>query len=136
MNMCYILAAMQIDSFDTIGHRIGAAYGFIHINGVGQRHISSKNKKGPKWNPKISQEEKKILSECNCPVCTKDPGLLETSFKARAIHNAHVYQKEIEGIREELKQGDIDKFVTNRLKNTKMMKIFEFAKRIRDEKIL
>jgi tRNA-guanine family transglycosylase len=98
------------DSIDTSSWRTKAAFGAIQLSGVGDRYITSRERN--KQYPRLSREECRILDGCECPAC-KEEGLegLRRSFKLRALHNAWVYQKEIEKTRKLLKSGEYEEYV-------------------------
>lgn len=104
MNMMFFAGANSVDSS---AWRTKAAYGAIQLAGIGDRYITGRaGKDTNKIYKDLSRKEKKILEECRCPACRKE-GLkgLRRSFSGRALHNAWVFQKEIENIRK-LRQND------------------------------
>jgi tRNA-guanine family transglycosylase len=107
------------DSIDSSSWRSKAAFGAIQLPGLGDRYISLR--KRHKAYPKLSMEERRVLDECKCPACEKE-GLegLRRSFTLRALHNAWVYQKEIEKTRELIKSGEYEEYVKRVIGGTKM----------------
>jgi len=92
-----------IDSTDSAGYRRGAAYGKIILPGRGWRYIGKlKESFGI---PKLSKEERCVLINCKCPACKQDPKLLKRDWKARAVHNKFVLEKERDVAMQLLEQG-------------------------------
>jgi len=83
------------DSIDSSSWRSKASYGAIQLPGVGDRYITRKRRH--KKYPTLKRRERRILDSCECPAC-REFGLegLRKSFKLRALHNAWIYQREIE----------------------------------------
>jgi tRNA-guanine family transglycosylase len=106
------------DSIDTTSWRTKAAFGAIQLPGSGDRYITPR--KRHKRYPKLSREERRILDECKCPACKRD-GLegLRRSFTLRALHNAWVYQSEVEKARKLLKSGEYKEYVRNVIRKTR-----------------
>ncbi|MHA1352953.1 MAG: hypothetical protein ACTSPP_09225, partial [Candidatus Heimdallarchaeaceae archaeon] len=106
LNIIYYLGA---ESTDSAGARRKAAYGKIVLPGRGERYLGDgtaffgRNKKSDK------KQRQQILDElknsCSCEICRNNPNLLETDWKARAIHNEHVLKKEVETIQRLMSQG-------------------------------
>lgn len=108
-----LLALLGVDSMDTIGWRIKAAYGAIQLPGTSDRFVtpseeSSKSRRG------LSSNEKELLSECNCPICrdlSLDERLLaldnadSSTFQNRAVHNCWVFTRQAEKTQSALKEG-------------------------------
>lgn len=107
VTMCLMFLA-GVDSVDSSAWRTKAAFGAIQLPGIGDRYITGKaglltNKvyKG------LSQHDQRLLDDCGCPICaTEGLTLLKKSFTARALHNAWVFQQEIEAIRKMKKTGE------------------------------
>jgi 7-cyano-7-deazaguanine tRNA-ribosyltransferase len=107
------------DSIDSTSWRTKAAFGAIQLPGLGDRYITPR--KRHKSYPKLTKEERRVLDECECPACEKE-GLegLRKSFKLRALHNAWVYQKEIEKTRKLIKSGEYEEYVKSMLGKNKI----------------
>jgi len=94
----YLLKLAQVNSFDSVGWRVRAAWGIIQIKGFGERQIMLRDKG---WKvPQISEEEKEFLKKCKCPICSKNlQDLMKEKsiegFEARAIHNLYTLSEEI-----------------------------------------
>ena len=107
MHLMFLAGA---DSVDSSSWRYKAAYGAIQLPGIGDRYITGKA--NSKKYLSLSEEEVEELKKCECPSC-KRSGLegLKTNFTARAIHNAWVYQKEVEAVREKIEEGSYEDYV-------------------------
>ena len=120
------------DSVDSTAWRTKAAFGAIQLPGIGDRYITPR-KRHTKY-PNLSKEEKKILENCECPIC-KEFSLKELtqSFEKRAIHNSCIFQKELNIARKLLNEDEkeYEKYVENILKQTKFYKAFKFAKEVK-----
>lgn len=104
MHLMYYIGA---DSVDTSGWRTKAAFGAIQLPGIGDRYITQRQRN--KNYKDLTESDKKTLAKCRCPICSEE-GLekLRTSFNARALHNAWVYQREIESTRMFMAEGTYD----------------------------
>jgi tRNA-guanine family transglycosylase len=123
----HLMFYIGVDSVDTVSWRIKAAYGAIQLPGISDRYITPRMRH--KKYASLSKEEEKILEKCNCPACRKEgiEGLIK-SFKLRALHNAWVYQKEIEKTRRLMKDGEYEKYVESILsKNVVFAKALRYA---------
>lgn len=121
------------DSIDSSSWRTKAAFGAIQLPGVGDRYITGK-KKHKKY-PELSRDEKRLIETCKCPAC-KNYSLeeLRESFSLRALHNAWVFQREIETIRELIQRNEYEEYVNNVLKGTRFFKALEFTKKLKYHK--
>lgn len=131
MHLMFISGASSVDS---TGWRTKAAFGAIQLPGIGDRYISP-NKKHKKY-PNLSRAEKKILENCNCPICKKfSLKELTKSFEYRAIHNSWVFQRELEIARKLLKEGEkeYEKHVEKVMRNSKFYRAFKFAKKMKEK---
>lgn len=129
MFLCYYAGA---DSIDSIGWRMSAAHGFVHVFQVGERYFSKREAKTT-WNPPLSEEEFKMLQECECPVCKDNPLKLRDRFTDRALHNAFVYVKEAKFLAS-LKEDELEAYVDKRLSNTQLRSLFEYVKNRKNQK--
>ncbi len=114
------LMFLLVDSVDSIGWRRSAANGMVRIFNAGERYISNKNK-SVRWNSNMSEEDWVAVSYCGCPVCKVDPGKLAYSFAARAIHNAYVYQQEVELARKLINKKRYVEFLSERFQSNRTM---------------
>ena len=118
MHLMYLIA----DSVDSIGWRWSAAGGMIRILEVGERYISGR-KQSVRWNPNLNSEDWEKLSQCRCPICLKNQESLKTSFEARAIHNAYVYQEETKIARDRIQNGSYFNYLKKRMQKNNSIKI-------------
>lgn len=105
-----ILFYAGADSLDTISWIMQAVYGKIHLPASGGIDFSVRATQGRR--PKLNPREARLLEECDCPVCRRHGWeVLRVDSKARAMHNAWVYQKEMNHIRELMKTGEFERWV-------------------------
>lgn len=128
-NSMHLMFSLGVDSLDSTGWRLKAAYGRIQLSGIGDRYVQ-KHHNGRKV---ISEAEKNKLSLCECPVCRNHTikeqiKILDESFKKRALHNAWVFMKEEKMFKESLEKGSTETFVKNRLENSPFLKGFEYSR--------
>lgn len=114
------LMFLLVDSVDSVGWRWSAANGMVRIFNVGERYISNRNK-SVRWNLNMSKEDWLAVSYCGCPVCKVDPRRLTYSFSARAIHNAYVYQQEVELARKLIYKKKYVEYLSERLQSNNAM---------------
>ncbi len=117
MHLMYLIA----ESVDSIGWRWSAAGGMVRIFGVGERYISDR-KENVRWNPNLNDVDWEMLRKCKCPACHNNQDTLKSSFEARAIHNAYVYQEETKLARNLMKEGNYYEFISNRMKSNNTLK--------------
>ena len=116
MHLMYYAGA---DSVDSAGWRIKAAYGAIQVPGKGDRYIT--NRVRNKKYRDLDKVDYQILEECKCPICSKgEIESLRESFTLRAIHNAWVYQKEVEKARYLTRTGKYQEYVHEVLDNNRL----------------
>ncbi|KAF5065578.1 Queuine tRNA-ribosyltransferase [anaerobic digester metagenome] len=123
----HLMYSLGVDSLDSTGWRLKAAYGIIQLPGVGDRHPISRNNR----RAFLNEPEKKILKQCKCPSCNKLSintrlKLLNDEFKARAIHNAHVFVNEQNKFQEQIKIGKTKEFTRKRLNSGIFPKAFDY----------
>jgi len=131
LNIIYYLGA---ESTDSAGARRKAAYGKIVLPGRGERYLGDgtasfgRNKKSDK------KQRQQILDElknsCSCEICRNNPNLLETDWKARAIHNEHVLKKEVETIQRLMSQGIdvLERYMEGIFEKSSFNYLYKFAK--------
>lgn len=122
----HLMFALGVDSVDSMSWRLKAAYGAIQLPGVGDKFISPRGRR-----KKLEKEEYKILQKCSCPTCrgkslAKRRRSLDNSipstFKARAIHNAFVFEQEERRFKRALKKGESLDFVKKSLSKSPLLK--------------
>ncbi len=128
MHLMFYVGANSVDSS---GWRTKAAFGAIQLPGIGDRYITTRERK--KNYRDLSEADKEILAQCRCPVCEKK-GLekLRTSFEDRALHNSWVFQKEIEKIRLLTREEAYESYVEEVLTKSSFCRAFAFAKQIKN----
>lgn len=129
LHLAYYLG---VDSTDTAGSRRKAAYGKIILNGTGERYVSNKSTKF--GNVKIADDlERTFLEKCDCPVCRSNPDRLTDNWKARAIHNEHVLEKESELAQDLLKLGEdaYETYLDRFFQRSGLSYLWEYAKKRR-----
>lgn len=126
----HLMYAAGADSLDSSAWRSKAAFGAIQLPGIGDRFITGRAGKatGKKY-LNLSEEEKRTLEECRCPVC-KQGGLpeLKRSFTKRALHNAWVLQREVEKARRLLKENQYDDYVERVVGKTRFRNALRLAR--------
>jgi tRNA-guanine family transglycosylase len=123
----HLMYALGVDSIDSSGWRIKAAYGIIQLPGVSDRHVKSRNN-GRRF---LNKEEIKVLEKCQCPVCRnltieERVECLDEEFKARALHNSWVFVNEQNNFKKMVKEHNSEQLVSNRLDNGKFSKAYSY----------
>ncbi len=120
------------DSVDTTAWRTKAAHGAIQLSGIGDRYITGKAGKAThKKYLDVSGDEKKLLEDCKCPACTTTSIYeLRKSYRLRAMHNAWVFQKEVEKARRLIRRSKYDDYLRDIVSSTRFSKVFELAKKL------
>ena len=95
--MLHIAYFLGVDSTDSSGWRRKAAYGKIILPGTGERYIC--NRSGKFSRKRLTHQELELLNKCQCAICSTNPSLLYTDWRARAIHNEYVIKREAEKAR-------------------------------------
>jgi queuine/archaeosine tRNA-ribosyltransferase len=69
---------------------------------------------------RLSRDEKRVLDSCKCPACAEGGiELLKTSFSARALHNAWVFQQELFTSRRMMKRGVYSEYADDILRRSR-----------------
>ncbi len=116
-----VVLALGADSIDSVSWRMKAAYGKIHLPGMSDRYLCQ-NRNGRNDHPALNGNEKDLLRACRCPVCSgfssfgRQAQHLESSFEARALHNASVLRSEIAELRGAIRRGSEIRWVKRRLR--------------------
>jgi len=117
------------DSVDSSSWRSKAAFGAIQLAGVGDRYITS-NKKHKKY-LNLSRKEEGILDSCRCPACRQHSLRdMRKSFKLRALHNAWVFQNEIEKVRRLITYNRYENYVEQVLKINRFHPVLEHVRKL------
>jgi len=117
------LFALGADSVDSVAWRLKAAYGAIQLPGISDRFLSPRPN-SYKARRVINEDESQVLQGCACPVCSRYKWTrwrkrkLDNSFKARCIHNAWVFHKEVQAFRKAILVGKTQAFLEKRLART------------------
>lgn len=128
----HLMFSLGVDSIDSIGWRIKAANGAIQLPGVGDRFVSPKKAK----RTGLSEKNLVLLEKCQCPICRGNSlpmrkklldNAYSSTFNNRAIHNAWVFQQEVQEAWKFIKKGDYMHYVHEHLKNSPMKKFFGYA---------
>jgi len=114
----HLMYALGVDSIDSTGWRIKAAYGVIQLPGIADRHVKDRNN----GRPFLSDSEIELLGKCECPSCRDSSikermDLLDKNFQARATHNAWVFVNEQKKFKKQLQECNTEEFVKSRLEN-------------------
>ena len=98
---------------------------------MGDRYITRRERR--KSYKDLSESDEEILAQCECPAC-KEEGLerLRTSFNARALHNAWVFQKEIEKARMLVREGTYENYAKEVLDKSTFSRAFALAEHLRN----
>jgi 7-cyano-7-deazaguanine tRNA-ribosyltransferase len=128
MHLMYYCGADMVDSS---GWRLKAAYGAVQMLGTGDRWITGHHRH--KRYPQLSAQEKTILEMCTCPAC-KGYGFsgLRSSFTLRAIHNAWVYQKEVEIAKRLVNKSSYENYLEAIYISPQFKRMFDFARRLKN----
>lgn len=123
----HIAALLGINSVDSSGWRNRAARGLIQLPGTGDRIVAELGS----WRGRtISDEELKIIQQCQCPACQKHglSGLQANGaqgFWNRATHNLWVLLEEARLIEEHLTTNDYNDWYKDHLDNTTYLPLIE-----------
>ena len=118
-----ILTQMGVDSMDTIGWRIKAAYGAIQLPGQSDRFVSPKLD-SPKCRRGLSPQETALLGKCECPVCRgqslkerlkRMDNSVSFTFNNRAIHNCWVFTQELMTAQRAKAKGTLQELLEERM---------------------
>jgi 7-cyano-7-deazaguanine tRNA-ribosyltransferase len=117
-----MLLLLGIDSVDSTGWRMKAAFGAIQLPGLGDRFTvpsagASKVRRG------LSPLCRDILSKCDCPACdgeslSRRVKKLSSSFTGRAVHNAHVLLSEVRLLGSAMRRNQGGEFVAKRFRTS------------------
>ncbi len=141
----HLAAFCEIKSSDSSGYRRKAAYGKIVLPQTAERYAGNgnakfglKNKNGKTYNRIFSDDEKKKLTECNCPECKNKSKHgyrrwkhLCSDWKIRAIHNKWVMEQEEKISQELIKQGweIYEQFIDKMMEKSSLKHLWNFVKK-------
>ena len=144
----HFAAFCEIKSSDSSGYRRKAAYGKIILPQTAERYAGNGNAKfglktrnGVTYNKIFSEDEKKMLVECNCPECRKisKHGYrrwkhLCSDWKIRAIHNKWVMEQEEKISNELIKQGwdAYEIFIDKMMEKSRLKWLWNFVKKSKE----
>jgi len=129
-----LMFSLGVDSVDSVGWRLKAAYGAIQLPGTSDRFLK-KRKIADRKRRTLTNNDKEILKKCKCPICCRYNRnsfsnlrkRLENSFESRALHNSYIFTKEINSLRDKINQGVADSFIFQSLRNIpKYFSIFKY----------
>lgn len=131
----HIMFFMGIDSIDSAGWEKKAANGVIQLPGIGDRFLFKK----PHNRTVLKSEELKVLAECQCPVCLyyteidERIKILNAERDCRVVHNAWVYQMEVNIAREMITSGRYECYIDRVLQSKSYRSLFNYAKRVKEK---
>jgi len=127
---------MGVESVDTAGQRRKAAYGKIVLPGTGEIYVSGRKAKFGRT--VIKKNQKKLLEYCECPICSTNPELIYSDWRARAIHNEYVLKKEHQKARILMEEGEdvYEKYLDFLFANSGFRHIWRYLKRLKHYKRL
>jgi len=133
-----LLAALGVDSMDTIGWRIKAAYGAIQLPGQSDRFITPKTD-GPKRRKGLSKQDGQLLKSCQCPICNNRSlrqrkyhldNSRKSTFSNRAIHNCWTFTQEIRRTQQAKEDGTLFDILENRMSEGYWRSSYEHVKKL------
>ena len=116
----HLAALFDMDSVDSSGWRNRAARGIVQLQGSGDRLVAELGK----WRGRrLSEEERKQLSQCECPPCSEFgiDGLEESGvegFAKRATHNLNTLLAEAKLIEDHIAGGTYNQWYPEHLRNS------------------
>lgn len=142
-SMMLVLFYLGIDSLDTMGWRVRAAFSKIQLLGRGDYSAFGTRS----WKSKSIYEDKiarRLIVECECPACQRirsegwDLGFYQMkanpslSFELRALHNAYTYLQLAKRTQAILKEGgNLEKHIIDNIRgNSFALSLFRTAKRV------
>jgi tRNA-guanine family transglycosylase len=115
--------ALGADSVDSVAWRLKAAYGAVQFPGTSDRFLAPRVE-SVKTRCLLKRNEIPLLAKCRCPVCSQYDTFgwrrrhLDGSFKARTIHNAWVFLREVAAFRAAVTSKRTSVFLAKRLSST------------------
>ncbi len=123
----HLMFALGVDSIDSMGWRLKAAYGAVQLPFTADRFLSDLDgKRGNR--PIFSNEQKRRFNDCNCGIHQEyDYDYIDVTFEPKAIHNAYIFlQENIKAI-EAITNENYKSFVNKRLERTIYKKLFKYS---------
>jgi queuine/archaeosine tRNA-ribosyltransferase len=102
------------------------------LPGIGDRFLSKK----PHNRTILKPSEINVLKECECPICSNYGNIgqririLDAKRDCRVVHNAWVYQREVDIATEMINQGNYEKYIEKVLKSASFLSLFRYAKSV------
>jgi 7-cyano-7-deazaguanine tRNA-ribosyltransferase len=114
-----LLLLLGVDSIDSVGWRLKAAFGEIQLPGLSNRSLNTSRSES-RTRRALSHEDRELIARCCCPVCktvaeSRRESMLCGSYTNRAIHNAFVTVAEVVEFRSALSKGRTIEHVASRL---------------------
>jgi len=123
----HLMFSLGVDSLDSMGWRLKAAYGAVQLPFSADRFLSSLNGKRGK-RPLLSEEEIKEFNACKCGVHNEyEYDDIDVKFEPKAIHNAYVFIMENLKAKTEINNKTYRGFVEKRLARTVFKKLFQYV---------
>lgn len=128
----HIMFFLGVNSIDTAAWERKAANGVIQLPGIGDRFLSKK----PHNRTILKPSEMNVLKECKCPICSNYENteqkmkILDNKRDCRVVHNAWVYQREVDIAREMVNQGNYEKYIEKVLRSASFLSLFHYAKSV------
>jgi tRNA-guanine family transglycosylase len=117
------LFAAGADSCDSAAWRLKASYGAIQLPGTSDRFLR-KRRNSIRTRRVVDAKDVAAIGECECSACgpirtvAARRALLDSSFSARAAHNAHVLISEIDSFRTAIRSEHDFEWLAARLADT------------------
>jgi 7-cyano-7-deazaguanine tRNA-ribosyltransferase len=114
-----LLFELGVDSIDSVAWRRKASFHAISLPGLSDRYPKARENCQRLRQP-LTSKCHGILEECSCPSCDgkslrRRLNLLSKCFRARALHNAHVFLGEVASYAQSLERGKSSEFIETRL---------------------
>ena len=136
----HLASALKVDSIDSVGWRNRAARGLILLPGRGERSVVSLGN----WRGvEVSEDEKLMIEQCQCPACRRFglSGLQEwnsrgnkegrgngtSGFNKRAIHNLWTLLREAREVDERFERGEYGHWYRQHVSGNILIKLIEYS---------
>lgn len=116
-----LLFALGVNSVDSVGWRLKAAYGDVFVSGYPARNISPHPPRQGR-RIRLADECRDVIERCVCPACSMVPARLRVCrlrhcYRLRATHNAHCLLADAEGFSRAQRAGGVAEYLHNRLRH-------------------